>query len=217
MPGQAWFLDCDTLWLRQPSLAKSVQGHLFASMGAAHGAMVRGPEAQRIQRWQIEYLTKPREEVFLATPFRFPARSPFLQDAIADLRIAVDRAKPLAYTYFMQLSVFRLHFRAYGCSKLYLIFDLSDFAILCVRLFIWVYMRACCFFTRCFSGRLGLETRSTRMCPTACLILPLALSGRPTRSVFNRRQGQGTAGKNYFRVHCCEFFLVIQQRRQVTK
>ena len=103
--SEAWFLDADTLWLRQPDCSNAVLGHLFASLSAAPGSAVRGSRVAIKHYWQIHFLTKPFEEVFLASPFRVPAKSPWLRDGISDLQCALFADANLEYLYFMKHAV----------------------------------------------------------------------------------------------------------------
>ena len=72
---------------------------------AAPGSAIRGSTATIEHYWQIHFLTKPFEEVFLASPFRVPAKSPWLRDCISDLQRALFAGANLDYLYFMKHAV----------------------------------------------------------------------------------------------------------------
>ncbi len=68
-----WFLDCDTLWIRQlPTLVWSAPtwGHMFASLRARHDPRISVVKAA------LGYLQSPGDELHIATPFHCPPTSP---------------------------------------------------------------------------------------------------------------------------------------------
>lgn len=117
--SEAWFIDCDTLWFQAVTSSKPTQlfGHCFASMDAASGSGCRGSQATRKLYWSKNYLRHPNEEIFLASPFRLPAKSPWAQEALELLNtnLVVEpvepkrRSKSLAYNFFMDLAASRLN------------------------------------------------------------------------------------------------------------
>lgn len=77
-----WSIDADTLWLRAPEppsfpWTPPAWGHVFASMHAAPHKM---SELAYFQQWSVHFLKKPMDGLCLATPFRFPADSPLLEE-----------------------------------------------------------------------------------------------------------------------------------------
>lgn len=107
---KAWFLDCDTLWLRSPvALIESCRssrrlGHIFSSMSAAPGSGARGAAVEVALHWQKHYLRAPGEQLYLASPFRVPGGSPWLKDSIVQLRTGLQQKSKLEYNFFMKLA-----------------------------------------------------------------------------------------------------------------
>lgn len=97
--GTGYFIDADTVWQKAaPGPEHCVFGHMFASMKVGRN---RFPP----KHWVLNYLRKPREELYLASPFRFPSDSPVLGAAIERLE---DLVKPGAaptpeYNAFMEV------------------------------------------------------------------------------------------------------------------
>lgn len=107
--SEAWFLDCDTLWVAQASSLKSLaNGHIFGSMDAACGG--RDTAAHQLMKWQIQYTRRPMEKLYICSPFRIPSQSPWLADAIATLQVGFLSPTALPYLYFMQSAALLLHF-----------------------------------------------------------------------------------------------------------
>ena len=80
----AWFIDCDTLWLRQPAVNWDgpCYGHVFGSQEAG-GQTLRDNASDSIRRWNIQYLKVPGDRLFIATPYRLPCSSPLLAELVS--------------------------------------------------------------------------------------------------------------------------------------
>ena len=113
--GGSWFLDCDTIWFQGYCTLPSRSGHIFGSMPAP--ATIRGHRAEHF--WQTYWLRKPREPLWLAVPFHFPANSPLLASVVArvdeclsgpvdhrrDYNIFMDFVKDAIHTFGFHLDV----------------------------------------------------------------------------------------------------------------
>jgi hypothetical protein len=107
--SEAWFLDCDALWVAQASSLKSLaNGHIFGSMDAVCGGTHTA--THRLMKWQIQYTRRPTEKLYICSPFRIPSQSPWLADAIATLQVGFLSPTALPYLYFMQSAALLLHF-----------------------------------------------------------------------------------------------------------
>ena len=107
----AWFIDADTLWLRridaQEFMKDDCYGHLFSSMSASP-CSVRGDAKSRHHYWRVHFLQKPLDQAFIATPCRFPFKSPvsaallaWLQKDIIDSFKEQKKVFKGAYNIFM--------------------------------------------------------------------------------------------------------------------
>lgn len=86
-----WFLDGDAVWLRKaPSLTitdPSNLGHFFASLSA--DKKLRGKTKDDFDKfWNLEYLAKPGDRLYLASPFAFPPGSPVLAEWVQQMEAA---------------------------------------------------------------------------------------------------------------------------------
>ena len=94
MEQSGWLIDCDSMWLRSPEVevAGPAYGHVFGSMLAGTHTLRKSKE-ESSRFWLLHYLRDPRDELFLATPFRFPRGSPVLQAWVSWMReIILDDA-----------------------------------------------------------------------------------------------------------------------------
>lgn len=102
-----WIIDCDCIWLRRaPGIREDgsdfEHGHFFGSKAAcpqetACPQEVACPQDELVERakwWTLNYLKKPRDELFLAKPFRLPRSSPWLAEYIAWAMELVESRNP---------------------------------------------------------------------------------------------------------------------------
>ena len=91
----AWFIDCDSLWVRQPpSCATAYYGHTFGSLEGD----VRGSTEARARFWMTRFLAKQSDKLFLASPFGFPRDSPVVQDMVAWFESRLEQGISIAYS-----------------------------------------------------------------------------------------------------------------------
>jgi hypothetical protein len=113
---KAWFLDCDTYWMRGVVLgitwSKSTFGHVIGSMVAHQGAMCRGTVEDREKYWRVHYLRAPGEPLLVASPFRFGGLSPLATSLVSILENLLEDPPRGAKNYnsFMNLIVCSLSF-----------------------------------------------------------------------------------------------------------
>ena len=77
-----WVVDLDTVWLRSIEMHTSIQqaatlgkGHVFGSMHAS--SKFQGSAEAKEQFFKRNFLVKPGDKLYLATPFRVPTKSEF--------------------------------------------------------------------------------------------------------------------------------------------
>ena len=77
-----WFIDCDTLWCRPPTVTWDgpCYGHVFGSMEAGRNVF---RVADSTRQWNLHYLRRPGDQLFIASPFRIPSGSPLLKDFVS--------------------------------------------------------------------------------------------------------------------------------------
>lgn len=93
-------VDLDTIWLSDPSsdsrIVEAVRlaaGHVFGSMRAS-SSWIAGPLSQEMY-WQKFFLKTPGEQTYLATPFRIPANSIFLEKFLEQFEMNVLKSASL--------------------------------------------------------------------------------------------------------------------------
>ncbi|MCP4244743.1 MAG: protein kinase, partial [bacterium] len=85
-----WFWDCDTLTLRDVrgvEVGEDSHGHVFASLPASPGRL--GGTRVTEKRWCQEFLTRPRDKRFIASPFCLPRDSPTWPELLRKLEEVV--------------------------------------------------------------------------------------------------------------------------------
>ncbi|MCP4240685.1 MAG: protein kinase [bacterium] len=102
---RSWFWDCDTLVLRDVrcvEVGQEAHGHVFASLPAPPGAY-RGTRAAEL-RWRVEFLVRPRDKRFIASPFCLPRDSPMwpgLLERLEEVVLGDPGAGLVDYNVFM--------------------------------------------------------------------------------------------------------------------
>jgi hypothetical protein len=120
-PNGAWVVDGDSLWLRRPpELAidrPPCVGHFFASQRSRNTMMGKTKE-EFTKHWELHYLKAPGDRLFLATPLRFPQRSPVLLEWIdaleANAVAALERTRKAGVDYNFPLRSLTSIIQAWG-------------------------------------------------------------------------------------------------------
>lgn len=110
-----WLVDLDTIWLRSVSendrikiAAKCGKGHVFSSMRANDRFF--GTAAAKESFFKKNFLRKPSDKLYLATPFRLPCASQMLCSYISRFTEEVllpKRSKKQIQDYNYSMSLFR--------------------------------------------------------------------------------------------------------------
>ena len=85
--GGGWIIDGDSIWMRMPDIkledAESL-GHFAGSMRKHPGTTYTKVEHAR--KWELDYLKRPQDELYFATPIAFPPGSKCLDRIVEDPR-----------------------------------------------------------------------------------------------------------------------------------
>ena len=106
-------VDLDTIWLLDPSSDSRIveagnlaAGHVFGSTRAC-SSWIAGPLSQEMY-WQKFFLKRPGEQTYLATPFRIPTNSIFLEKFLEGFEKKVLKSASLAkMLYNSNMTTFR--------------------------------------------------------------------------------------------------------------